>query len=142
MTAPVSPEEERDAMAWLDQAFLWAERNEKDFPISGPHKTTLRRLLARPVLPEEPTPEILCRMRNCWSAAARSGLNAAAEAYRGLRAELTKPATREVWEVTWSPSHDTLGGTHQYDSLADACRAVLSDSRRTVTKIEPKKVSA
>lgn len=89
-------DDEKTAVAWLDQFTAtegWAYQVR-----------TLKRMLARPVMPEEPTPEIVETLTRWWN---RDGYGWLAReefaigTYRALRDHITAPKTKEVEVESW-----------------------------------------
>src|SRR5688572_2953479 len=90
---------ERKAMEWLD--------NRLKIAVQDPYMSldvarTLKDMLARPVLPEEPSIEALIHMDN--AIAGPTQYDNMRAAYRALRAHLSAPKTKEVeyWLVEYA----------------------------------------
>lgn len=92
-------DDERKAMEWLERAA------EAQGPSGAPLRT-LKAMLARPLMPEEPTPAALKVMKDAWSATTPLE-NGYASEYRALYAHLTAPKTKEVevWHVEFANNH-------------------------------------
>lgn len=91
-------EDERKAMEWLDEAI---HRDAKWESVGDEmHRATLKAMLARPVMPEEPTPDALIAMADVWMNT--NGMNCWSSIYRALYAHLTAPKTKEVEVVQWA----------------------------------------
>lgn len=113
--------EEKAALEWLENGLkCWN-------PATKAKGATLKAMLARPTLPEEPDPDALRAMRDAsrdFNAYEFPGTYAHC-AYRALYAHLTKPKTKTVWRVegTWS-SGDSAGPAdfHNIQQATDAAR--------------------
>src|SRR5688572_3932311 len=92
---------ERKAMETLDRAIL-AQNCGRSWIFPLDELRTLKDMLARPVLPEEPSIEALIHMDNAIAGPTQYGNMRAA--YRALRAHLSAPKTKEVeyWLVEYA----------------------------------------
>lgn len=110
--------EEKAALDWLDCAEIGgpACRDEDERA-----RTAIKALLARPVLPQEPSAEALRVMRVKCEAEGFSPDHTAYQCYRALYAHLTAPKTKEVevWFFEWD-YRGVPGGHHEY-SCPEAC---------------------
>lgn len=113
--------DEKEALEWLEGAIA----GRWDFGSVGTarwvtkHARTLKRLLAEPRMPEEPSDEILTIMREAPLKSGDAdddcqpewGKRIMRASYRALRSHLTKPATKEVevWHVEYAGSHGEPG---------------------------------
>lgn len=137
---------EKAALSWLDEMIDGARTDR-----AAEHARTLRKMLAEPRLPAEPTAEALKVLREKFSECSYTAAQAAWEGYRALHAHLSRPATRtvETWEVryafrrryTWCASstvytsreacetfqRDHQGNTHEY-----ACWSIVGPIAREV----------
>ena len=93
--SPVSPEEESAALEWLKDANGWGVTAAAQ----ANYKATIRRLLARPVLPPEPTPEMLSVMRQEWWRDSGSSYDVVREIYRALHVHLTSKPVDHLDEI-------------------------------------------
>ena len=107
-------DEEREALAWLDQTTAGFTSAEG---VNHAHRATLKAMLARPVLPEEPTREIVVLMHAAVNYEVYG--DKMADAYRALYAHLTAPRTKTVWEVV---AFEADAGA-QVDSISEALRS-------------------
>lgn len=105
--------EEKAALDWLE---TWAFGTLGDGP-NVKHARTLKRLLARPVLPEEPSEEALKAIYGgVWRESGMGlGKQDTTAAYRALYAHLTAPPKPvAVWKV------DCYEESSYHDNLSDA----------------------
>lgn len=105
-------DEEREAMGWLESYAALDRTNV------GRFAATLKAMLARPVMPEEPSQEIVTLMFEAWR---KNGMCAA---YYALYAHLSAPKTKEVevWRVEYAEASPDgyIPGCETHDSAADA----------------------
>ncbi len=127
-------DDEQSVHSWLDSL-------ARDYP----HWVELcRAMLARPAMPEDPTPEMVLAMRD---AVIRAPIDCEGKApvvaavYHAIYAHLTKPAVKTVWDVAYD--NGCVGGCDAYDDPADAIKSAEGHTkyRRAVT-ITPREVPA
>jgi hypothetical protein len=87
--------DEREAMEWLE-ARVDGERMSAYAPA-----TTIKSMLARPVLPREPSAAALKAMYDSYAGACMCGGDPIKGAYRALYAHLTAPRTKEETFTRW-----------------------------------------
>lgn len=126
--------EEKAALEWLDD---WG----RAYPsFAGNSARTIKAMLSRPTLPEEPTPEAIAKiLQATWGVRMEGSQNAkdiAADVYRALYAHLTAPKTKEVevWHVeyafrssedAWDPAR---AGPYLTQTEAEEIAAIKRDS--------------
>lgn len=119
-----SAEREREAREWVTA--LGPGIND---PL-GQRVETIKAMLARPTLPEEPSDETTTAIvAALWSetiAAARDLVprQTARKLYRALYAHLTAPKTKTVWRVSWCNEKADTGGVCENMDLATALALV------------------
>lgn len=130
--AQITAEEERKAVEWL----------RSTVPLHGPvvngYSATLLRMLARPVMPEEPTTHALLVMDLSAPGESQFSRTISERMYRALYAHLSRTKTKTVWRVTWS-GIETASHAY-YATLADAAEAlvgIVGHGRDVVITIAP-----
>lgn len=110
--------DEKAAMAWLDSFIRLNDGLSHNW-----FARTLKRMLAEPRLPKEPTPEMLLTMATGWKDDYRG-------AYRALYAHLTAPKPLIV-RMTWGAQ----GFRGDAEKALDFARAALKNGEKVT--IEP-----
>lgn len=123
----MTDKDEQEALAWLKRVALCGSFAD------GPAAATALRLLARPVLPAEPTPHAMDAMRQAWHSAPGDSWAILAEMYRALYAELTKPRTKTVYRISWGDANHIECKT--FAAAADALHS-LEPGAYTIKPVE------
>ncbi len=115
-------DDERKAVEWLENWEQHGVRMQADWK----HARTIKAMLARPVMPEEPTPEMVSLIRENIQSCVGWNVGSV-RAYRALYAHLTRPKTKEVevWAIV-AGLHVVCSSPNEGDmqSLADAWNAM------------------
>jgi hypothetical protein len=131
-------DDERKAMEWLD---LFTPGGTE----AHPHARTLKAMLSRPVLPEDPTPGELGAIGEVLRGHIYADRNRVAyEAYRALYAHLSAPKTKTVWRVTEAQDGGRSPEHFDFDSidLPLARVRVCAERHRITVTIDPREVPA
>ncbi len=107
-------------MEWLDN---WGKDTVlSQLSVCNQHVAVIKAMLARPVMPEEPTQEVADLMWRAATNCGQSGTLYMLAAYRALYAHLTRPKTKEVevWHVEYA-------NTLQMAALALRDNKILAD---------------
>lgn len=116
--------EEKAAMEWLEVV----ERGGR-YPVADILRAqTLKAMLARPVMPEEPTQGALDAM---WRGVAKGhgvgiSFDTFVTTYRALYAHLNKPQTKTVWRVSGVWSDGSAASPADFNTLQQAVAAGCS----------------
>ncbi len=132
-------DDERKAIEWLDEALNAAGPTKSDplgqrSPFVLPSKNelrTLKAMLARPVMPEEPSTDALAAMQSAVRERPMYS-DPTLPAYRALYAHLSKPKTKTVWIVTGGAGETNQGDGVELDAAVQLAFA-KADLGYTVT---------
>lgn len=147
----MTDKDEQEALAWLRKRIdLYAEGRDDTrtiVPIGNLRDLlgVIDRLLARPVLPEEPTPAMLDAInkpfsKNTWCDAS---CPLTIDIYRALYAELTRPKVKTFWHGSWEKNGRSHGaGLHETADAAWTAAMLNSGGSEGQAKItiEPRVV--
>jgi len=142
--AQLTADEEREALAWLGRACLASEvmaGGGTPTPESDKHQATIRRMLARPVMPQEPSDGAMQAMLCAYNGSPDyQGWDIKwAAACRALYAHLTKPKKmKPVFHVTGSdyqngPHRTSAPITADWHDINQAITALCNDGYQVVT---------